>query len=166
MSPLSKSFIFIPGLLAMLLIGGCETDGIPTTPSAPFNLTRLSITRNVTPATNTVLAKNQSVTFNVEVAYTVGAPEDSNLTALTVSLDFDMIRFGTVNPDSVYFIQEIGSVPDFSQQVTKSSSLETHALAITTPNPPTGTTRFVRILALITSGNRILGGEVNYWPLQ
>ena len=160
MSPLSKSFIFIPGLLAMLLIGGCETDGIPTTPSAPFNLTRLSITRNVTPATNTMLAKNQSVTFNIEVAYAVGAPEDSNLASLTVSLDFDMVD------ENGNFVQEIGGVPDFSTSVTASSSTESHSVTIFTPNPSSGTTRFVRILALISSGSRIVGGEIRFWPLQ
>jgi len=160
MSLLSIRYIFIPVVLMILLMGGCETDGIPTTPSAPFNLTRLSITRNVTPATNTVLAKNQSITFNVEVAYTVGAPEDSNLTALSVTLDFDMVD------ENGNFIQEIGAAPDFTTSVTKTSSTETHAISIFTPNPPAGTTRFVRILALMLSGNRIVGGELNFWPLQ
>ncbi len=160
MSPRSMRFISISCAAMVMLMWGCETDGIPTTPSAPFNLTRLSITRNITPATNTVLAKNQSVTFNVEVAYTVGAPEDSNLTALALTLDFDMVD------ENGNFVQEIGGAPDFTTSVTKTSSTETHTLSIFTPNPSVGTTRFVRILALMVSGNRIVGGELNFWPLQ
>ena len=60
---------------SVLLPGGC-TDDEPTAPSDPFLLTRVHITRNLSPLPSVVLGAGQSVSFRYEVAYTL-APEDT-----------------------------------------------------------------------------------------
>jgi hypothetical protein len=60
---------------AVLIQSGCTNDE-PTSPSEPFLLTRVHITRNLSPLPSVVLGAGQSVAFRYEVAYTL-APEDT-----------------------------------------------------------------------------------------
>ncbi len=60
---------------AVLLQSGCTNDE-PTSPSEPFLLTRVHITRNLSPLPSDTLRAGQSVAFRYEVAYTL-APEDA-----------------------------------------------------------------------------------------
>jgi hypothetical protein len=76
----NHSWSRIPWMVVVILgvvleLGGCTNDE-PTSPSEPFLLTRVHITRNLSPLPSVVLGAGQSVSFRYEVAYTL-APEDT-----------------------------------------------------------------------------------------
>jgi len=154
--------VVLLSLLALAL--GCSETDIPQSPEAPFLLTDVVFTNDISPRPFTTLRPGQAVNFDVGTAYTLAPDDGGNIRSLAITLDFDVVDS---NAD---FIRELGRVPDKSMPIDKISNISRSALSIALP-ANLSRIHFVRVFAAL--GNASGGGladtlscEVTFWPLR
>jgi hypothetical protein len=86
---------------------GCSNDKIPTSLTAPFEVTRISILRNATPALGSILTPGQTTTFLTPIAYTLSAADAGQVNDLFIVLDFYL-----ANNKSFMPTRDVGRVGD------------------------------------------------------
>jgi hypothetical protein len=156
------SFVSVMLLLLVGTFAGCKDDEI-LLPSAPFNLTRISFHRNISPTPGTTLSPNQQVAVTGDVSFALAPAEAAVRDSFNIFIGF----YGYVTADSgdwvgTYPAQEIPLTANagtgrISASVTVPANLVEMAIQTNFIHKRTGV--FLRV-----DGNLV--ADVRFWIVQ
>jgi hypothetical protein len=141
-----RGVVFV-SLIPLALMMGCKDDEIPSALTGPFLVSDLVIGQKPSPPVNSTLSIGQTVTFSVDMAYTLSAPDAHMLDSLYLAYGLIALNAGL---DTVY--GHIG--PAFPLQfipLTATSGAVSVAPQITLPDP--GFTYTINFFAFIQVGD-------------
>jgi len=145
-------------MIALLLVGGCTEEDLPTTPPPPFLFTALTLSSDTQPRPGTVLTQGQAVQLRYGVSYTLDTVMFRQHDQLAIFVNV----FGLA-PDSSTV--NIGAFPDRQFTADLQGEFRGDSLSFTVPS---GITQVwvEAFLDTIPFSNPVVALDRLIWPVR